>query len=129
MHAMTSRQPAFTMPWQERHSRLTTFFRWLLGDPGRCSGSRSGRIALIVTVPIAWFALLFTGRYPESLYEFHASFARYLDARSTPTTRWRPTSGRASPGADDDGYPVRLVPRPAADRLQPAQGRDCGSSC
>ena len=34
-------------------------------------------IALIVTVPVAWFALLFTGRYPESLYEFNASFARY----------------------------------------------------
>ena len=24
---MTSRQPSFTMPWQERQSRLTTFFR------------------------------------------------------------------------------------------------------
>ena len=22
------------MPWQERHSRLTTFFRWLLVIPG-----------------------------------------------------------------------------------------------
>ena len=65
------------MPWQERHSRLTTFFRWLLAIPGALWVSIWG-LALIVTVPIAWFALLFTGRYPEALYDFHASFARYL---------------------------------------------------
>jgi hypothetical protein len=106
MHAMNSRQPAFTMPWQERHSRLTTFFRLFLAIPGVLWVS-IWSIALIATVPIAWFALLFTGRYPESLYEFHASFARYLTKiyayYSLATDVWPGFSGSA-----DDGYPVRL---------------------
>jgi hypothetical protein len=118
---MTSRQPTFTMPWQQRHSRLTTFFRWLLVIPGALWVS-IWSLALIVTVPIAWFALLFTGRYPESLYEFHASFARYVTKvygyYSLATDQWPGFSG-----SYEDGYPVRLglgPPLPAYDRLKVA---------
>ena len=77
MQDMTRRQPAFAMPWQERQSRLTTFFRLFTALPGMVWLS-IWAIALIVTVPISWFALLFTGRYPQGLYDFHASFARYV---------------------------------------------------
>jgi hypothetical protein len=107
---MTSRQPSFTMPWQERQSRLTTFFRWLLVIPAALWVSIWG-LALIVTVPIAWFAVLFTGRYPQALYEFHASFARYLTKvygyYSLATDTWPGFSG-----TEDDGYPVRLLVGP-----------------
>src|SRR5215210_7139537 len=74
--ATTSSEPSFTMPWQESQSRLTTFFRWLTVIPPAiwwCLWS----IVLVVTVPISWFALLFTGRYPASLYDMHGAYARY----------------------------------------------------
>jgi hypothetical protein len=71
-----SRQPVFEMVWQEHQRRGSTFFRLFTALPGMFFlGLWS--IALWVTVPIAWFALLFTGRYPRSLFDFHASFARY----------------------------------------------------
>ena len=34
-----------------------------------------------VVVIIAWFALLFTGRYPQGMYDFVAGSLRYADAR------------------------------------------------
>ena len=103
---MTSRQPSFTMPWQERQSRLTTFFRGLLAIPPLVWAFVIWSIALIVTVPVAWFALLFTGRYPQALFDFNASWARYVAKADAygylATDRWPGFSG-----ADDD-YPVRL---------------------
>lgn len=71
-----SRQPVFEMTWQEHQSRLTTFFRMFTALPGLFWLS-IWSIALWITVPISWFVLLFTGRYPRGLYDFHASFARY----------------------------------------------------
>ena len=110
------------MPWQERHSRLTTFFRWLHVIPARSVARRSGRIALIVTVPVAWFALLFTGRYPESLYEFHASFARYATKVYAllllATDHWPGFSG-----SSDDGLSGAARLGPPLTGLQPAEGR------
>src|SRR4051812_43722428 len=103
---MTSRQPSFTMPWQERQSQLTTFFRWLLAIPPLVWAFYIWSLALIVTVPVAWFALLFTGRYPQALYDFNASWARYATKANAygflATDRWPGFSG------PDEGYPVRL---------------------
>ena len=117
--ATTSRQPTFSMPWQERQSRLTTFFRWATAIPSLV-WLAIWSIALWVTVPISWFALLFTGRYPESLYELHASWARYATHTYgyayLGTDHWPGFSG--SPDVD---HPVRLgigPPLPAYDRLK-----------
>lgn len=117
--AITSRQPSFTMPWQERQSRLTTFFRLITVIPPAL-WLAIWSLALIVTVPVSWFALLFTGRYPEALYEFHASFARYATHvygyYYLATDRWPGFSGDA--GADQ---PVRLgigPPLPQYNRLK-----------
>ncbi len=115
----TSRQPSFTMPWQERQSRLTTFFRLIMVIPSLV-WLAIWSIALIVTVPVAWFALLITGRYPEGLYEFHASAARYsthvYGYSFLATDHWPGFSG--SPTADQ---PVRLgisPPLPAYSRVK-----------
>ena len=58
-------------------------------------------------MPISWFALLFTGRYPGGLYDFHASFARYATYVYSyfylATDRWPGFSG--DPDVD---YPVHL---------------------
>ena len=101
-----SRQPSFTMPWQERQSRTTTFFRAITVIPSIVWLSLWGSL-MIVSLPIAWFALLFTGRYPKSLYDFHASYARYTTYAYgyllLATDKWPGFSGSA-----DADQPVRL---------------------
>lgn len=57
-------------------NRLTAFFRLLLAIPWLLWAYVYGLAALIGAV-IAWFALMFTGRYPQSLYEFICGFIRY----------------------------------------------------
>lgn len=101
-----SRQPRFEMAYQQDQSRLTTFFRLFTAIPGMLLLS-IWSIALWVTVPVAWFALLFTARYPGGLYDFHASFARYATYVYSylylATDRWPGFSGAA-----DADYPVHL---------------------
>jgi hypothetical protein len=76
------------MAEQERHpirllvsddlqrSRLTVFFRLLLAIPHFIWLLLWG-IAVVVLVIINWFATLFTGRSPDSLHGFLASYLRY----------------------------------------------------
>lgn len=114
-----SRQPLFEMAYQEHQRRLTTFFRLITAIPGALLLSLWS-IALWVTVPVAWFALLFTARYPGGLYDFHASFARYAtyvySYMYLATDRWPGFSG-----APDVDYPVHLrigEPLPAYNRMK-----------
>ena len=72
-------------------------------------------LAAEVVVIIAWFALLFTGRYPQGLYDFVAGALRYATRverlRAAAHDEYPPFSGDpASP------YPVDLnigPPRPS----------------
>ena len=101
-----SRQPVFDMQYQEHQSRLTTFFRLIMMIPPAIVLGLWG-IAVFFTVIIAWFALLVTGRYPQSLYDFNASFARY----STYVYAYGYLATDHFPGfsgADDIGFPVQL---------------------
>ena len=114
-----NRQPQFEMTYQERHSRMTTFFRMFTALPGLLLLALWS-LALWITVPVAWFALLFTGRYPGGLYDFHSSFARYATYVYSyfylATDRWPGFSGDA--GFD---YPVHLrlgEPLPEYDRMK-----------
>src|SRR6266478_339651 len=59
-----------------RRSRLTVFFRLLLVIPHVIWLEIWG-IAVAIVVLIAWFAALFTGRVPQGLHNFNASFLRY----------------------------------------------------
>lgn len=65
------------MDYVERRSRLTTFFRFLLVIPHLIVSLFVG-IGLLAVMIIAWFALLFTGRWPESLYEFSVGALRFV---------------------------------------------------
>lgn len=59
-----------------QRSRLTVFFRLLLAIPHLIVLELWG-IVVCVVVFIAWLAALFTGRVPEGLHSFIASFLRY----------------------------------------------------
>ena len=65
---------SFEADYVEARSRLTSFFRLLLAIPVfiwlyavRDRGGRSSAIA-------AWFAIVFTGRFPAGMYKFLADF-------------------------------------------------------
>jgi hypothetical protein len=66
----------FKADYVEKRSRLTTFFRGLLAIPHLIAVLFYVFAAEIVTF-FAWFALLFTGRYPQGMYDFVAGALRY----------------------------------------------------
>lgn len=67
---------AYEADYVEQRSRLTTFFRLVMIIPQLILGYALG-IAIVVTVLISWFALLFTARYPEGLYGFNSDLVRW----------------------------------------------------
>jgi len=112
-------QPTFDADYVEKRSRLSTFFRLFLAIPHFIVVSVWGFIAYFAVI-IAWFAIVFTGRYPEGLYQFVAGLSRYSTAVYAYlyllTDEYPPFSG------DTDNYPVRLglsaQPLPAYDRIK-----------
>jgi hypothetical protein len=113
-------QPIFEARYIERHSRLTTFFRWLLVIPHLIVLAVWGFAAFFAVVA-AWFALVITGRYPEGLYSFIGGLLRYASAvygyYYLLADRYPPFS------ADTDDYPVHLrlpAPLPEYNRLHAA---------
>jgi hypothetical protein len=95
----------------EGRNRLTSFFRYFVSIPWAIVGAIYGFVAEIAAV-IAWFALVFTGRYPDGLYDFNAGYMRYT-ARWGGfsylfTDEWPPFNG-----GEDPSYPIQLgVPEP-----------------
>lgn len=57
-------------------NRLSVFFRLILAIPHLIAVSILGVAWFVVTV-IAWFAILFTGRYPSGLFEFSVGVLRW----------------------------------------------------
>jgi hypothetical protein len=94
----------------EKRNRLTVFFRVLMVIPLAIWACIWG-IAFFVAVVIAWFAILFTGRWPAGLYEFAASFTRYsgrvLAYCYLIVDIYPPFDGREHPE-----YPVQIVVAP-----------------
>ncbi|MEV4421794.1 DUF4389 domain-containing protein [Patulibacter sp. NPDC049589] len=101
----------FLAPNAAKHSRLTAFFRWLIVIPHAILWFFYG-IGAGIAVVIAWFALLFTGRYPEGLYSFVSGFvqfnARFYAYAYLLTDVYPPFSG-----GPDENYPVQLQIGPA----------------
>jgi hypothetical protein len=102
----------FEADYVEKRSRLTTFFRLILVIPHIIVLTFYGLAALVVVV-IAWFALLFTGRWPRGMYDFVAGFLRYGTAVTGYYYLLTDTYPRFGP--DVDGYPVRLNIGPPKD--------------
>jgi hypothetical protein len=80
--AAPTRRPAppypvtFEADYTNTRSRLTTLFRPLLVIPHAIL-TALWAIGVLVAVVIAWFALLFTGRWPPGTYDFVTRFTRY----------------------------------------------------
>jgi len=102
----TSYPVEFEMDFVERRSRLTTFFRSLLAVPHMLFAAVYG-LAFFGVYLVAWFALMFTGRWPAGLYEFAGGFVRYI-SRLTAYMYLGVDQYPPFNGAPDDTYPVRV---------------------
>lgn len=95
----------------EDRNRLTTFFRYIVAIPWQIVAALWGFVVSF-TAFFAWVAMIFTGRYPEGLYKFHAGFLR-MSTRANGfnyllTDEYPPFGGEEAPA-----YPVRVgVPEP-----------------
>jgi Domain of unknown function (DUF4389) len=103
----------------EGRNRLTTFFRSIVVIPWMIVAALYG-IAASVAVVIAWFALVFTGRYPEGIYDFVAGYVRMISRVNgfyyLATDEWPPFNGDTN-----ESYPVRVgipPPKPEYSRLK-----------
>lgn len=96
----------FEADYEERRSRLTTFFRLLLAIPHAILLYLYG-LAASVLVIVAWFAIVLTGRYPRGLYDFVAGFVRYA-TRFLAYTVLLCDPYPPFNGSEDSSYPVRL---------------------
>ena len=94
----------------DERNRLTVFFRLIVAIPWLIVASLWG-IAVFFAVVFAWFALLFTGTYPQGLYDFNAGFLRFINRVNgftwLLTDEWPPFDG-----GEDYDYPVRLLIEP-----------------
>lgn len=106
----------FQADYREKQSRLLTFFRLLLAIPWYLVSIIWSLLAYIGVV-IGWFALLFTGRYPEFAYKWVAQWLRFNTRLSgwffLMTDEWPPFDGD-----DHPEYPVRAIIPPAQDQYE-----------
>jgi len=98
---------AFALDYEsEGRNRLTTLLRYIVAIPWEIVAALWGIGAMVVTF-IAWFALLFTGRYPDGMYDFNAKYLRMTTRVNgflyLGSDEWPPFHGDA-----DDNYPVRV---------------------
>ena len=96
------------LEYHERASRLTTFFRIFMVIP-HLFVLIFYAIAATVLSFIAWFAILFTGRYPEGMFGFQTGYLRYatrVRCYASLLTDQFPPFGAGSP---DDGYPIQVT--------------------
>lgn len=97
----------------EGRNRLTTFFRPILDIPWLIVAGLYG-IAAYVAVIIAWFAIVFTGRYPEGLYNFNAGFLR-MSTRANGFAYLLTDEYPPFGGEEAAQYPIRVGVPPALD--------------
>jgi hypothetical protein len=90
----------------EGRNRLSTLLRYIYGIPSIIVAFFFILAAEVVAF-IAWFAIVFTGRYPEGLYNFNVKALRMV----TRTNSFLNLAVDEMPplsGDDEPGYPVRL---------------------
>jgi Domain of unknown function (DUF4389) len=103
----------------EGRNRLTTFFRSIVAIPWHIVAALFIIGAEICAV-IAWFVLVFTGRYPDGLYEFNGKALRMASRVNgfvfLLTDQYPPFNGEP-----DDSYPIRVgvpPPKPEYNRMK-----------
>src|SRR5512132_3857664 len=97
----------FKAEYVEKRSRLTTFFRLILAIPHFIAVTLY-LLAAEVVVIISWFALLFTGRYPQGMYDFVSGALRY-QTRVYGYAALLPAPSPPFSGDPATPYPVDLV--------------------
>ena len=105
---------AYEADYVERRSRLSTFFRLILAIPWFVVSIVWGLVALVCVV-IAWFAIVFTARYPEGLYKgvgMALRFGTRMNGFALLMTDAFPSFG----GDENFEYPVRLRIAPPLER-------------
>src|SRR5437763_10595947 len=100
----------FEADFVEQRHRGTNFFRWLLAIPLFIWAALWGLVAYLVAI-IAWFALLFTARYPQGLYNFSAGYLRFF-GRVLGYVNLMSDAYPSFGGAEDPSYPVRVTVAP-----------------
>lgn len=66
----------YDVEYPERLSRWKIFVKWLLAIPHFIVLYILGLVAYLLTV-VAWFAILFSGRYPQALFNFVVGVLRW----------------------------------------------------
>ena len=100
--------------YQRERNRLTTFFRLIVVIPWLIV-AYIYKIAQLVVVFIAWFAILILGRFPEGMYNFVGGVLRFTQRVNgftyLQTDEWPPFGI-----GEDPSYPVRVNFMPPAAR-------------
>jgi hypothetical protein len=102
-----------------KRNRLSVLFRALLVIPHYIWAFFYGLASLVVVV-IAWFAILFTGRWPAGMYDFTAGFQRFA-GRLTAYTYVIVDTYPPFDGGEHPEYPVQVIippPKPEYSRLK-----------
>jgi hypothetical protein len=90
----------------EGRNRLTTFFRYFTAIPILLVGAVYGIIAFFAAI-VAWFSIVFTGKYPEGIYDFNVKALRILTRANSyyylAVDQYPPFNGD-----DDPAYPIRV---------------------
>ena len=110
---------SFEADYDIQRDRLTTFFRWMIVIPWVVWVFLYGFAAQIVAF-IAWFALMFTGRYPAGMYDFVAGFVR-LQARVYAYAALLTDQIPSFNGSAEPDYPVKVdvaAPQESYDRAK-----------
>lgn len=115
----TSHDVAYEVDYADEQRRAVTFFRLIFVIPWVIVAGLYG-FAASIAVFIAWFAIVFTGRYPEGLYNFNAGFLRMISRVNgfhyLLTDDFPPFGGE-----EDPAYPVRVGIAPRLDRYSRAK--------
>jgi hypothetical protein len=119
MSAAVGQVPVLKVHNPRPRSRLTTLVRLILAIPWLIVQSVWGFLVLLCTI-VAWFVLLFTGRYPAGLYEFVANYVRF-STRAFAFTFLLADPFPPFDGTEHPEYPTELQlgpPLPAYSRLK-----------
>lgn len=96
----------FDADFDLERNRLTVFFRLLLAIPWMIVLYIWGILAYIGAI-ISWFAMMFTAKHPEGIYDFLAKFIRFAGRSSAwmllMTDEWPSFSG-----SPEDSYPIHV---------------------
>ena len=110
---------SFDAAYEVERNRITTFFRLLLAIPWLL-WMYVYAIGAMIAVVIAWFAMMFTKRYPEGLYNFVAGYLRYVGRLAgwvSLTVDDLPPFG----GGSNHDYPVRVDVAPRQEEYSRAK--------